>query len=481
MNKAGRIKEIPFIPRIINPVRIKRAVLFTADAQVREGREILEKRIPWLKTEVLFDPEAVMSVSFPEASVFLFDDTALSILDTGRIRARNPDAVIVLLSFQTYIHCSPPQATFKRYPYAAAADLIFAVGREEFAPSKILVAVVRAAEDLLNIEKYSKARRYIFHLVDDEPRWFSKFLPVLYDIIGQRADVRLTRTYEESLKFLFGVEEESRIRINPDVPQGHGHDVVCLITDIYFPKKGELQSDAGRALIRLVNRHYPHIPVIIASKSEVAKTLDHIGFVLPKGDPGSLEKLRDYILNITGLGDFVICDQEGNEIRRAKDIHGICRILQEAENDSPDGLRLRDLLEDYGHRDKFSTWLYMHSYPELGDRLRPKKSSGQRMLTLLRRHFLIEIARLERIPLLIQQKRIFSLGELYLALQTLDRDVLQPLSDDDVISSWLDRKGYPELAEELRPVHDSGLDLRQAVVQIVEKWLRLYRERGCSV
>jgi len=475
------MKEIPFIPRIINPVRIKRAVLFTADAQVREGREILEKRIPWLKTEVLSDPEAVMSVSFPEASVFLFDDTALSILDTGRIRARNPDAVIVLLSFQTYIHCSPPQATFQRYPFAAAADLTFAVGREELAPSKILVSVVRAAEDLLNIEKYSKVRRYIFHLVDDEPRWFSQFLPVLYDIIGQRADVRITRTYEESLKFLFGVEEESRIGDTPDISQGHGDDVVCLITDIYFPKKDELQSDAGRNLVRLVNRYYPHVPVIIASKSAAAHTLSHIGFVLPKGDPGSLEKLRDYILNITGLGDFLICDQEANEIRRAKDIHGICRILQEAENDSPDGLRLRDLLEDYGQRDKFSTWLYMHSYPELGDRLRPRRSSGQRMLTLLRRHFLFEVARLERIPLLIQEKRIFSLQELYLALQTLEADVLQPYSDDDVISSWLDRKGYPELAEELRPIHDSGLDLRQAVVQIVEKWLRLYRERGCPV
>lgn len=34
---------------------------------------------------------------------------------------------------------------------------------------------------------------------DDEPRWFSQFLPVLYNIIGQRADVKLTRTYEETM------------------------------------------------------------------------------------------------------------------------------------------------------------------------------------------------------------------------------------------------------------------------------------------
>ena len=477
MTKKSRVRGCQFIPRIINPVRMKRAVFFAADALIREGRKILEESMPWLKTEVLSDPQSAMSYKSEEPCVFLFDDTALAILDSEKIRGQNQDAVLVLLSFQAFIQCSPPEAAVQRYPYTAKADLIFAVNRDVFAPQNILASVVRAAEDLLNIEKYSRVQRFIFLIVDDEPRWFSQFLPVLYDIIGQRADVMITRTYEESIKFVFGVEDESKINKKKYISTGYGDNIICLITDIFFPKKSELQSDAGRDLIRLMNKYYPRIPVVIASKAKEAHEFSDLGFILPKGDPGSLQKLKDYILNFTGLGDFLITDKEGQELHRAKDIHGIYRILLDAEKDTEQGRKLRDILESYGEKDKFSTWLYMHSYQELGDRLRPRRGKGQQLITLLKRYFQNEMELTEQIPLIVGGQKIFSLDDLYASLKTLDLDIIQPYSDNDVISSWLDRKGYPELAEELRPIHGSGAKLSQTLVQIVEKWIRVYQER----
>jgi hypothetical protein len=418
-----------------------------------------------------------MGYSTDDASVFLFDDTGLAVVNTEKIHAANMNSVVVLLSYQTFVQCSPPQAAALKYPYTAKADLVFAVTREEFAPRRILPDVVRAAEDLLNIKKYSTARRFIFHIVDDEPRWFSQFLPVLYGIIGQRADVMITRTYEESLRFLFGIEDESQIDEKNYLSSGHADDVVCLITDIFFPKGDDLQSEAGRDLIRLVNRYYPRIPVIIASKAKEARELSHPGFVLPKGDPGSLQKLKEYILNFTGLGDFLIYDQEGRELNRAKTIYAICQILLEAEKNTAHSRELREILESYGEKDKFSTWLYMHSYRDLGDRLRPRRSRGRQLITMLKRHFQSEIARLKRTPLSIGERKIFSLPELLTTLRTADPDILQPYSDNDVISSWLDRKGYPELAEELRPIHGSGGRLRQTLVEVVDKWIGIYQDR----
>jgi hypothetical protein len=478
MTSPSRSREYPFIPRIINPVKIKRAVLFAADAQLRESAESLKENMPWLETEILSDPQSVMRAASDQASVFLFDDTGLAILDAGRVREQNRNAVLVLLSSQAFIQCSPPQAARQKYPYTASADLIFAVNRNEFAPKSILPSVIRAAEDLLNIKKYSKVRRFIFHVVDDEPRWFSQFLPVLYTIIGQRADIMMTRTYEESLEFLFGVEDESQIRKKDYLSKGHGDDVVCLIADIFFPKGDELQSQAGRDLIRLVNIYYPRIPVIIASKAKEAFELQDLGFILAKGDQGSLQKLKDYILNLTGLGDFLIHDKDGNEMHRAKDIYDICKILLEADKDSEKGLKLREILESYGEKDKFSTWLYMHSYPELGDRLRPKRGRGQKLMTQLKRHFQVEIARIQGTPLLIDGKKISNLRELHASFKALSPENIQPYSDNDIISSWLDRRGYPELAEELRPVHGSGPQLCQTLAQIVEKWIKVYEQRG---
>ena len=39
-------REYEFIPRIINPVKMKRALFFAADAQVRESRKVLEEKMP---------------------------------------------------------------------------------------------------------------------------------------------------------------------------------------------------------------------------------------------------------------------------------------------------------------------------------------------------------------------------------------------------------------------------------------------------
>jgi hypothetical protein len=413
-----------------------------------------------------------------EPSVFIFDDTGLALFDAQKLRAGRQDSVFILFSFQPVVQCSPPQAAAQKYPHAALADLVFAVNRNEFSPENIVPAAVRAAEDLLNIRQHSSLKRFIFHVVDDEPRWFSQFLPVLYAIIGQRADVMITRTYEESLRFLFGVDEESKIRADIRSSPGHGDDVVCLITDIFFPKGNELQSGAGRDLIRLVNKHHPRIPVIIASKAKEVNELQGLGFILPKGDPGSLQKLKEYILDFTGMGDFLVSDEAGREIRRARNIRGICGILLDADKETEEARRLRPILENYGDKDKFSTWLYMHSYKELGDRLRPRRSRGRELITLLKRNLQVEMARLDRTPLVMGGEKIFSLVDLLAVLRSLPPETIQPYSNNDTFSSWLDRRGYSELAEELRPIHGSGPGLRQTLVEIIEKWIATYREQG---
>ncbi|MDH4196585.1 MAG: hypothetical protein OEW05_04185, partial [Candidatus Aminicenantes bacterium] len=146
--------------------------------------------------------------------------------------------------------------------------------------------------------------------------------------------------------------------------------------------------------------------------------------------------------------------------------------------DTEEGRRLRSLLEAYGEKDKFSTWLYMHSYRELGDRLRPRRSRGRQLITLLKRHLRLEMSHMERTPLALAGKKAFDLAGLLAALRALAPEAIQPYSDNDIISSWLDRKGYPELAEELRPIHGSGPELKDILTDVVAKWLEVYRARG---
>jgi hypothetical protein len=478
MANKKRPREFPFIPRIINPVKVEKAVIFSAETRIRESSQILDENMPWLQTEILYTPQSVAQVKSGRATVFLFDDTALPLVDAAKIRRNNPQAVAVLLSANAYIHCSPPQLAKAKYPYTAGADLVFAYSTTSLVPPLIITSVVRAAEDLINIRRSSNVRRFIFLVVDDEPRWLSQFLPTLYNIIGQRADVMITRTYEETLNFFFGVEEESQIDSRDYRSHGHGDDVVCLIADIFFPKGRLFNCDAGRDLVRLISRYYPRIPIIVASKAKEAQDFKSVAFLLPKGDPGSLEKLKDYIHDFSGIGDFLICDSGGQELHRIKNIQGLYRILFAAEKNTKRGRELREILESYGEIDKFSTWLYMHSYRELGDILRPKRSRGRRLIAMLKKYLKEEILQLDATPLTIDGAKVFSLEDLLRVLRTIPPDKLQPFSDNDIISSWLDRKGFSELAEELRPIHGSGLKLSETLVSIIEKWQKAFARRN---
>lgn len=475
------MNQYAFYPRIINPVKFSRAIVFAAEEDVRKSTEVLVERMPWTEVEIFHDPVSVSNYKSDKATVFILDDTALIVVDSDKIRENNKDVVLILLTSNDFISRSSPSITHEKYPYTSKANLVFAMDREEFIPGHILPSAVRCAEDLLNIMKYSRVRRYIFLIVDDEPRWFSQFLPVLYNIIGQRADVMLARTFEEALLFLFGVDQESKIDEERYLSMGQGDNVVCLIADIFFPKGSDLNSDAGKDLIRIIKKYYPRIPVIVASKAKEAFDLKEKAFILPKGDPGSLQTLHGYIQDFTGLGDFVLRDKSGRESLRAKDIYQLEQILAEAKKRTKKAQRIREILEIYGEKDAFSTWLYMHGFRELGDELRPQRGKGIDLLRKLTEPIEREISRIHSTSLAIGEERVFSLDDLLNALHKVEPEMIQHLSDNDVFSNWLDRKGYPELAEEIRPIHGSGEKLKEALVESVSKWIALYEQRGESV
>ncbi len=463
-----------FTPRIINPVKTQNVVIFSADEQIRETKSVLEKNMPWIKVDVLYDPISVGGYKSEGATVLILDDVALNLVHTENIKQKNENVIIALLSANELIHCAPPSIALEKHPYTSKADLVFAFNKTDCAPNKVIQSVVRSAEDLLNITKYSKVRRFIFLIVDDEPRWFSQFFPILYGIIGQRADVMIVRTYEESLKFIFGVEKESDIDEDRYRSFGHGDDVVCLITDIFFPKGNTFQSDAGKDLIKLIQKYYSRIPIIIASKTKEAEVFKDIAFILSKGDPGSLATLHKYIRDYTGIGEFLIQDEGGDVFHRIKNIKEMISIFEEAEKNTPQAQKLREILEVYGQKDNISTWLYMHSFRELGDRIRPMHAQGRQMITLLKRHLQREVLRMASTPLIIDKEKACNLTELLLLLKNADRSKIERLSDNDAFSSWLDRKGYSELAEDLRPIHGSGHALIKSLSDTVEKWIPVY-------
>ena len=155
----------------------------------------------------------------------------------------------------------------------------------------------------------------------------------------------------------------------------------------------------------------------------------------------------------------------------------MCRLLSWAGGDGPRAKQLRSILEIYGERDMFSTWFYMHSLRELGDKLRPQRYRGKQLIAELEVSLKQELRRMRHIPLVIGETRVFDLDGLLKTLKDAAPEVIAPLSDDDIISSWLDSRGYSELAEALRPIHGKGTQLRAVITGIIEEWIRIYENR----
>ncbi len=480
-NKIGKDREYIFIPRIVNPVKISNVAIFSGDEKIRQASHALSENMPWVTVDILSNPIQANHYRSPGPVACIFDDTALNFVNEQELRKNNSDILLVLLSSNTAIQCSPPYVAGEKFPYTTKADLVFAADNSGISPSHILPSAVRCAEDKLNIEKYSKVKRYIFLIVDDEPRWFSQFLPVLYNIIGQRADVMIARTYEEALQFVFGVTSESEIDPQNFLNQGRGDDVVCLITDMFFPKGNVLTSDAGRELFRLFQKFFPRIPVMIASKAKEGYDLKDFAFIMPKGESGSLKTLKDYIHDFTGMGDFFIRNNAGNVLYRIKNVQEMYEIILKAEEETEESRELLKLLELYGEKDWFSTWLYMHGFRELGDKLRPRQDRGLRLINVLKQNLNREIRKMDRTPLLINDQKIYSLYDLLNVLRHINPIKIQLFSDNDYFSTWLDRKGYSELAQEFRPIHGSGRELGEALAECVDKWIKIYESRGLKV
>jgi hypothetical protein len=95
----------------------------------------------------------------------------------------------------------------------------------------------------------------------------------------------------------------------------------------------------------------------------------------------------------------------------------------------------------------------------------------------LKNHIKKEIQRMNYTPLIIDKNKIFNLDDLLYVLRTVDPCKIQKFSDNDLFSTWLDHQGYPELAEELRPIHNKGAKLEKILADIVEKWIKIYKSR----
>ena len=262
--------------------------------------------------------------------------------------------------------------------------------------ARILITIVKYIEDKRNVLHDTHAMNVpVLLMVEDDIRYYSLFLPVIYtEIISQSR-----RLLNEALNL---AHKLVRMRARPKILLCSNYEeaelqvlkyrdyLLGVISDVEFPRNGELTPEAGFELANMVRDTIPDVPIALQSgRTEFMERAHAEGFsFLQKRSPTLLGDLRHILTEEMGFGDFVFHTLDGtSEVARASDLNELENALATVPEES---------LAYHAERNHFSHWLMARTEFALAQRLRPRKISDFGTLANLRRDLITSIAEYRR-------------------------------------------------------------------------------------
>lgn len=224
----------------------------------------------------------------------------------------------------------------------------------------LLLALVKSAEDRLNVDfDTRRAKVRVLILVEDNPVYYSSFLPIIY-----REVVTQTQAVLE-----LGLNEEHRLvtmRARPKILHAETFEealafaeefrpyLMGIIADTRLPRNKKLDDDAGFDYLLKIRSDIPDLPLLMMSSEPTnrAKAEQVPAVFLDKNSPTLLAELHDFFMNHLGFGDFVFRMPDGMEVARASNL----RELEEKVDAIPE-----ECLWYHGTQNHFSRWLMARS------------------------------------------------------------------------------------------------------------------------
>lgn len=207
----------------------------------------------------------------------------------------------------------------------AAIDYIFSwLGN-----TNILLAIIKVIEDKMNVEQdVGKVGVQTILLVEDNVRFYSSYLPIIYKIIIKQSKSFMSEGLNEHQKML-------RMRGRPkillattyeeavELYDKYKNNLLGVISDISYKRKGLKDEEAGFRLVRKIKKDNKYMPLLLQSSDDSnrkkAKQLK-VGFIYKHSQSLTYE-LRDFIKKYFAFGSFIFIDPEtGNEVMRATNL-----------------------------------------------------------------------------------------------------------------------------------------------------------------
>ncbi len=238
---------------------------------------------------------------------------------------------------------------------------------------KIFFSMIKLLEDRVNIENDTRvALTRVILLVEDSPKYYSRYLPLLYgSVLDQTKRVIEDVSTDDLYKVL-------RIRIRPKILLAGTYEeaielfdryknfMLCMISDVKFYRGEKLDENAGVQLVEHVRRQLPNLPVILQSFEKSNEAIAHrlkVAF-LDKNSESLMNDIKNFLSNYLGFGDFVFKDENGNPIAIAATMEEFERALRIIPDES---------LLYHAQKNHFSMWLAARGEIQVARIIHPSK------------------------------------------------------------------------------------------------------------
>jgi CheY-like chemotaxis protein len=256
----------------------------------------------------------------------------------------------------------------------------------------LLLAIIKLLEDKMNadFDVDQKGVQAIL-LVEDSIRYYSSYLPTIYQAIFEQTNELMTEGLNEHRKTL-------RMRARPKILlaktfndavhlyQKYKHNLLGIISDVSYYRDGQKDKEAGIKLARLIREEGNRIPVLLQSSEDWDPVfMQELGVVfINKYSKTLLVELKHYIKENYGFGDFVFRNPVSDvEIDRANNLHSLQVKISKIEPKS---------LMYHVNNNHFSRWLKARALFSIADVFSEKSTDDFNNIEEIRSYLIDTIA-----------------------------------------------------------------------------------------
>ncbi|MEE4214413.1 MAG: hypothetical protein V2I34_05065, partial [Bacteroidales bacterium] len=276
--------------------------------------------------------------------------TGVSGLDEAmeRLRSKHFDLIIIMVGVEKENPMKLCRRIKQKYPYIPTFLLLSNPGDVAFVKKKkagglpfddyfvwtgetrVFFAMVKLLEDRVNVENDTrKGLTRVILLVEDSAEYYSSYLPTLYTLVMEQTkhlieDVSTDELYKvlkmrARPKILLATSHEDAMAIF----DRYKNNMLCVISDMRFPKGDTLYDKAGFEFIQYVKTELPNLPAVLQSSDPDNSKYAHIlkSNFINKNSQSLLQDLKSFINYYLGFGHFVYRDNMGRQIAVAKSMN----------------------------------------------------------------------------------------------------------------------------------------------------------------